>query len=99
MTTSTTRTGDGVAANPLRKGLAVNRITDPCNVVFFGASGDLMKRMLMPAMWNLRLGDILPANYGIVGFSRSEFTDHAFRALMKESVDQFSRTGPTKEPL
>ena len=99
MTTSATHTGDGVAANPLRKGLAVNRIADACNVIFFGASGDLMKRMLLPAMWNLRLADILPANYGIVGFSRSEFTDDQFRALMKDSVDQFSRTGPAKEPL
>jgi glucose-6-phosphate 1-dehydrogenase len=99
MTTSTTQSGDGVAANPLRKGLAVNRIADPCNIVFFGASGDLMKRMLMPAMWNLRLADILPANFGIVGFSRSEFTDDDFRAQMKASVDQFSRTGPAKEPL
>jgi glucose-6-phosphate 1-dehydrogenase len=99
MTTSATQTGDGVAANPLRKGLAVNRIQDACNVVFFGASGDLMKRMLMPAMWNLRLSDILPANYGIVGFSRSEFSDDEFRGLMKDSVDQFSRTGPAKDPL
>jgi glucose-6-phosphate 1-dehydrogenase len=31
-----------------------------------------MKRMLMPAMYNLRLGDVLPTNFGIVGFSRSE---------------------------
>jgi glucose-6-phosphate 1-dehydrogenase len=99
MTTSTTSTGDGVAANPLRKGLSVNRIPDPCNIVFFGASGDLTKRMLMPAMWNLRLGDILPANYGIVGFSRTEFSDDAFRAEMKKAIDQFSRTGPPKDPL
>ncbi len=90
---------DGVAANPLRKGLATNRITDPCNVVFFGASGDLMKRMLMPAMWNLRLGEILPANYGIVGFSRSEYSDEKFRAEMRKSVDEFSRSGPAKDQL
>ena len=99
MTTSATQTTDGVAANPLRKGLSVNRIPDACNIVFFGASGDLMKRMLMPALWNLRLADILPANYGIVGFSRSAFSDDEFRAAMKESIDQFSRTGPAKEPL
>ncbi|MEA2718522.1 MAG: hypothetical protein QOJ39_386, partial [Candidatus Eremiobacteraeota bacterium] len=49
---TTTATPGGVSANPLRKGLAVDRIADPCNVVFFGATGDLMKRMLMPAMWN-----------------------------------------------
>jgi glucose-6-phosphate 1-dehydrogenase len=89
----------GIAANPLRRGLASDRITDPCNVVFFGATGDLMKRMLMPAMWNLRLEDILPANYGIVGFSRTPHTDDDFREMMRQSIDQFSRSGPPTEPL
>ena len=91
-------TPGGVTANPLRKGLAVDRITEPCNIVFFGASGDLVKRMLMPAMWNLRLDGILPTNYGIVGFSRSEYSDDAFREEMRKSVEQFSRN-PPKEPL
>ncbi|MFN2461095.1 MAG: glucose-6-phosphate dehydrogenase [Candidatus Velthaea sp.] len=93
---------DGAGAtheNPLRAGIDTNRIKDPCNIVFFGASGDLMKRMLMPAMYNLRLGDILPANCGIVGFSRSDFSDDAFRAEMKKSIDEFSRTGPAKDPM
>jgi glucose-6-phosphate 1-dehydrogenase len=96
---TTTATPGGVSANPLRKGLAVDRIADPCNVVFFGATGDLMKRMLMPAMWNLRLEDILPANYGIVGFSRADDDDEKFRDQMKKAVDEFSRTGPAKDPL
>jgi glucose-6-phosphate 1-dehydrogenase len=85
--------------NPLRAGVSTSRITDPCNVVFFGASGDLTKRMLMPAMYNLRLGDILPANYGIVGFSRSDYDDEKFRDEMHKAIDEFSRTGPAKDPL
>ncbi|BDE06118.1 glucose-6-phosphate 1-dehydrogenase [Vulcanimicrobium alpinum] len=96
---TTTLTAPPQAANPLRAGIAVNRIGDPCSIVFFGASGDLMKRMLMPAMWNLRLGDILPANYAIVGFSRSPFSDQSFRDEMRKSVDEFSRSGLAKEPL
>ncbi len=90
---------NGAAANPLRAGLDSNRIVDPCTIVFFGASGDLTKRMLMPAMYNLRLGDILPTSFGIIGFSRSEKSHYDFREEMKESIDTFSRTGPTKEPL
>jgi glucose-6-phosphate 1-dehydrogenase len=90
---------DGQAANPLREGLATNRITDPCTIVFFGAAGDLVKRMLMPAMWNLRLEDILPMNYGIVGFSRTPYSTDEFRAQMKDAIDQFSRSGPAKDPL
>jgi len=85
--------------NPLRKGLVSSRITDPCSIVFFGASGDLTKRMLMPALWNLRLADILPEHYGIVGFSRSQFSDDEFRDAMHEAIDEFSRTGPAKDPL
>ena len=85
--------------NPLSAGLATNRIQDPCNIIFFGASGDLMKRMLMPAMYNLRLGDVLPTNYGIVGFSRSEWDDEGFRAAMKASIDEFSRNGEAKDPM
>jgi glucose-6-phosphate 1-dehydrogenase len=85
--------------NPLRAGIASNRLSDPCNIVFFGASGDLMKRMLLPAMYNLRLGDIMPANFGIVGFSRSEFSDEEFREDMKKSVDEFSHSGPARDPL
>jgi glucose-6-phosphate 1-dehydrogenase len=99
-TLTTTRPGrDGAEVNPLRAGLATNRISEPANIVFFGASGDLMKRMLLPAMWNLRLEDILPANFGIIGFSRSEFSDEEFREEMRKAVDEFSRNGPAKDPL
>jgi glucose-6-phosphate 1-dehydrogenase len=96
---TTTARPDGQAANPLREGLAINRIADPCTIVFFGAGGDLTKRMLMPAMWNLRLEDILPSNYGIVGFSRTSYSNDEFRAQMKDAIDQFSRSGPAKDPL
>jgi glucose-6-phosphate 1-dehydrogenase len=89
----------GTDVNPLRAGVATNRITDPCNVVFFGATGDLVKRMLMPAMYNLRLGDTMPNNYGIVGFSRSDWGSEEFREEMHKSIDEFSRSGPAKEPL
>ena len=92
-------TADGAAPNPLREGLDSNRISDPCSIVFFGASGDLVKRMLMPAMYNLRLGDVLPTNFAIVGFSRSEMTPEQFRDDMKKAVDEFSRSGPARDPL
>jgi glucose-6-phosphate 1-dehydrogenase len=93
------RSDGAAAANPLRAGMDTSRISSPCNIVFFGASGDLTKRMLMPAMYNLRLGDILPTNFGIVGFSRSEKSHYDFRDEMKESIDQFSRSGEARDPL
>jgi glucose-6-phosphate 1-dehydrogenase len=94
------RPTDGAQApNPLRAGMDTSRVSDPCNVVFFGASGDLTKRMLMPAMYNLRLGDILPTNYGIIGFSRSDKSHYDFRDEMKEAIDEFSRSGEARDPL
>ncbi|GAC1403919.1 MAG: glucose-6-phosphate dehydrogenase [Candidatus Velthaea sp.] len=87
------------AENPLRAGLDSNRIHDPCNIIFFGASGDLTKRMLVPALYNLHLGGILPANFGIVGFSRTQWSDEEFRAEMRRGIDEFSRSGPAKEAL
>jgi glucose-6-phosphate 1-dehydrogenase len=101
MQTTTVPPSDGAtrAANPLRAGLESNRITDPCSIVFFGASGDLANRMLYPAMYNLRLEDILPTNFGIVGFSRTPETDESFRKNVKKSIDENSRSGPAREPL
>ncbi len=90
---------DGQTVNPLRAGLESDRITDPCTLVFFGASGDLFKRMLLPALYNLRLNDILPSAFAIVGYSRTKFSDGQFRDYCKQSVDQFSRSGPAKDPL
>jgi glucose-6-phosphate 1-dehydrogenase len=98
--TETVSRTDGAASNPLRAGLdATNRIGDPCTVVFFGASGDLTKRMLIPAMYNLRLGGILPTNFGIIGFSRSDKSHYDFREEMREALGEFSRSGAPKDPL
>jgi glucose-6-phosphate 1-dehydrogenase len=88
-----------VSVNPLRAGIESSRITEPCTIVFFGASGDLFKRMLMPAIYNLRLNDILPANFGLIGFARSQYTDDEFREYCKQCVNEFSRSGPVKESL
>jgi glucose-6-phosphate 1-dehydrogenase len=86
--TSTPATGDG-AANPLRAGLSADRITDPCSIVFFGASGDLFKRMLLPAVYAMRLRGTLPTDFGLVGFSRSNYTDESFREYCRQQLEIF----------
>jgi len=80
-------------ANPLRAGLQSNRISDPCTLVLFGATGDLTKRMLMPALYSLRLQDILPPDFAIVGYSRSEWSDDQFREAMREGIADFAQLG------
>ncbi len=102
MTAASTTAANGLAQvtlNPLRQGIESLRITEPCTVVFFGASGDLFKRMLMPAIYNLRLDDILPADFGLIGFARTAYTDDQFREYCKDCVNEFSRSGPVKESL
>lgn len=82
--------GDGAAAvNPLRAGLAGERIGDPCTIVFFGASGDLFKRMLLPAIYSMRLRGTLPTDFALVGFSRTKYDDASFRAYCREQLDTF----------
>jgi glucose-6-phosphate 1-dehydrogenase len=81
---------DGQSENPLRAGMQTERIGDPCSIVFFGASGDLFKRMLLPAVYSLRLHGVLPNDFGITGVSRTEYSDDEFRAYCKEQLDQFA---------
>ena len=81
-------------ANPLRQGLLEDRTGDACAVVIFGASGDLTRRKLMPALYNLAVGRSLPGGFAVVGVARREKKDDAFRAEMKESVASFSRRKP-----
>ena len=85
------------ASDPLHQGTTSDRITDPCSIVFFGASGDLFKRMLLPAMYNLRLENTLPQHFGIVGFSRSEWSNDEFGDFGKASIAEFSRSGPAAD--
>ena len=85
-----TVTSDGASANPLRAGLQSDRISDACTIVFFGASGDLFKRMLLPAMYSLRVKGVMPSDFAIMGFSMTEYTDEQFRDYCKEQLDLFA---------
>ncbi|HEV2357671.1 MAG TPA: glucose-6-phosphate dehydrogenase [bacterium] len=72
--------------SPLREGLRLRRMPDPCAVVIFGATGDLTAKKLMPALYtHARLG-MIPANLSVVGVARRPKTDEAFRAEMAQAV-------------
>jgi glucose-6-phosphate 1-dehydrogenase len=87
MTTATAPATDGTAVNPLRQGLPPSdRIEDPCSIVFFGASGDLFKRMLLPAVYSMRCNDTLPADFAIVGFARTEYDADSFREYCRAQL-------------
>jgi len=83
-----------IAPNPLRRGLVEDRSSDACAVVIFGASGDLTRRKLMPALYNLAWGHSLPGRVAVVGVARRDKSDESFRAEMKQAVSSFSRRKP-----
>jgi glucose-6-phosphate 1-dehydrogenase len=80
-----------VQQNPLLEGLAIGRRPEPCAMVIFGASGDLTKRKLFPALYSLAYRQLLPDNFGVVGVARTAQSDDEFRERMKAAVQEFGR--------
>ena len=85
--------------NPLREGLGRERTAAPTVMVIFGASGDLTRKKLMPALYNLALEGLLPAEFAVVGMARRPLTNAEFRAQMKAAVNQYSRTGKAHQEI
>jgi glucose-6-phosphate 1-dehydrogenase len=77
--------------NPLLEGLQLRRTPDPCVLTIFGASGDLTKRKLLPALYALAFRRLLPEKFAVVGVARSEESDDEFRERMKEAVHEHAR--------
>jgi glucose-6-phosphate 1-dehydrogenase (EC 1.1.1.49) len=59
--------------------------------VIFGGSGDLARRRLVPALYNLLLDGLLPERYAVLGLGRKPLSDQEFRAVVREGVQTFSR--------
>lgn len=80
--------------NPLRVGLAEEAFIEPRALVIFGASGDLTRRKLLPAIYNLSVSRGLPTGFAVVGVARRPKTNEAFANEMREAVAQHSRRKP-----
>ena len=83
--------------NPLRSGLRIERVPDPNIVVLFGATGDLAHRKVVPALYHLWAGDLLPERFALVCFGRRELSDDAMRQALRASLDQHARVKPIDE--
>ena len=81
------------------EGLSQSKRPHACVLVIFGASGDLTKRKLIPALYNLALEKRLPERFAVVGYARSEMTHEIFRDKMRQAVGEFSRTGLKDEAV
>jgi len=77
-----------------RSGSLYGGTADPCAVVLFGASGDLAKRKVIPAMYDLACHDSLGSRYAVVGFARTPMTDELFRTSTGEAAKTMSEIGP-----
>ncbi|CAN5606690.1 glucose-6-phosphate dehydrogenase [soil metagenome] len=85
-------------SNPLREGLRLERVPDPCTLIIFGATGDLTSRKILPAVYNLRRAGLLPPETNVVGFARRPWSDDEFRKHMRTAVDAHSRV-PVEDVL
>jgi glucose-6-phosphate 1-dehydrogenase len=66
----------------------------PQAIVIFGASGDLTKRKLLPAFYNLFVRGLMPKGFAIVGYSRTEMSDEEFVADAHDHIKEYSRHAP-----
>jgi glucose-6-phosphate 1-dehydrogenase len=62
----------------------------PCCLVVFGASGDLTHRLLVPALYNLAAGGLLPDAFAIIGIARREMSNDAFRSDLAQALRRFA---------
>jgi glucose-6-phosphate 1-dehydrogenase len=63
---------------------------DPCCFVIFGASGDLTRRLLLPALYNLAAGGLLPEAFSIIGVARADISDATFREDLAKGLRRFA---------
>lgn len=68
------------------------RIAGPCALVFFGVSGDLSRKKLLPAVYDLANRGLLPPGFGLVGVARRDYTDAQFAEVVRQDVQAHART-------
>ena len=83
--------GRSKSANPLRQGLRLERVPDPCVVVLFGATGDLAHRKVLPALYQLRRTNLLPHEFMLVAVGRRPYEQDVFRQEIAASLANYSR--------
>jgi glucose-6-phosphate 1-dehydrogenase len=62
---------------------------DPCAMVVFGASGDLTKRLVVPALYNLARTKLLPENFALIGVARTEESAESWRGHLRDMLESF----------
>jgi glucose-6-phosphate 1-dehydrogenase len=77
-------------SNPLHDGLRIEPTPGATTLVIFGASGDLTRRKLLPAIYRLSRGQRLPARFSVIGVGRTALSDQQFRDQFTESLRDYA---------
>ena len=80
---------------PNRPGGGSRQVAPPCVMVIFGVNGDLTKRKLLPALYNLACDNLLSRQFAIIGFGHAESTTDVLRQQLAEDIKHFS-TAPVE---
>ncbi|MCF3937427.1 glucose-6-phosphate dehydrogenase [Gordonia sp. Z-3] len=85
--------------NPLRdpQDKRLPRIAGPCSLIIFGVTGDLARKKLMPAVYDLANRGLLPPSFALVGFARRDWDDEDFAKVVHDAVRDHARTGFREE--
>jgi glucose-6-phosphate 1-dehydrogenase len=80
--------------NPLRdqRDRRIPRVAGPCVLVMFGVTGDLARKKLMPAIYDLANRGLLPPGFSFVGFARRDWQDEDFAQITYQAVKEYART-------
>jgi glucose-6-phosphate 1-dehydrogenase len=86
--------GSRVAHNPLRdpRDRRIPRVAGPCVLIMFGVTGDLARKKLMPAVYDLANRGLLPPGFSFVGFARRNWADEDFAQVTYQAVKEYART-------
>ena len=89
-----------IPANPLRdpRDRRIPRVAGPCVMVMFGVTGDLARKKLMPALYDLANRGLLPPGFSFVGFARRDWADEDFAQITYDAVKEHART-PFRETV
>ncbi|PZQ91597.1 MAG: glucose-6-phosphate dehydrogenase [Leifsonia xyli] len=81
-------------SNPLRlpSDRRLNRIAGPSSLIIFGVTGDLSRKKLMPAVYDLANRGLLPPGFALIGFARRDWVDQDFEKVVHDAVKQYART-------
>ena len=86
--------------NPLRdpQDRRLPKIAGPCSLVIFGVTGDLSRKKVMPAIYDLANRGLLPPGFSLVGFARRDWADQDFAQIVHDAVAEYART-PFREDV